>query len=67
MQPVQHKVKDLKPEIKPPIEGHFQQARPLSILLAEDNAVNQMVLLQILPPMVSTSWRPWIGRPMTLF
>ena len=48
MQPVQHKVKDLKPEIKPPIEGHFQQARPLSILLAEDNAVNQMVLLQML-------------------
>jgi len=48
MQPVQHKVKDLKPDIKPPIEGHFQQARPLSILLAEDNAVNQMVLLQML-------------------
>ena len=48
MQPVQHKVKGLKPEIKPPIEGHFQQARPLSILLAEDNAVNQMVLLQML-------------------
>ncbi len=48
MQPVQHEVKDSKPEIKPPIEGHFQQARPLSILLAEDNAVNQMVLLQML-------------------
>ena len=48
MQPVQHEVKDLKPDIKPPIEGHFQQALPLSILLAEDNAVNQMVLLQML-------------------
>ena len=48
MQSVQHKVKDLIPVIKPPIEGHFQQARPLSILLAEDNAVNQMVLLQML-------------------
>jgi len=48
MQPVQHKVKDSIPVIKPPIEGHFQQARPLSILLAEDNAVNQMVLLQML-------------------
>lgn len=48
MQSVQHKFKDLIPVIKPPIEGHFQQARPLSILLAEDNAVNQMVLLQML-------------------
>jgi PAS domain S-box-containing protein len=48
MQPAQHKVKDSKPVIKPPIEGHFQRARPLSILLAEDNAVNQMVLLQML-------------------
>ncbi len=48
MQSVLHKVKDLIPVIKPPIEGHFQQARPLSILLAEDNAVNQMVLLQML-------------------
>ncbi|WP_461456515.1 ATP-binding protein [Methanothrix sp.] len=48
MQSVQHKFKDLIPVIKPPIEGHFQQARPLSILLAEDNAVNQMVLLKML-------------------
>jgi signal transduction histidine kinase len=48
MQPVQHKVKDLIPVITPPIKGHFQQARPLSVLLAEDNAVNQMVLLQML-------------------